>query len=80
MTEDDVKAVATKFVAEEAADHSRKHGVKPFSYVFDSARLHPRLQGQWAAVFTIRTPEGHVMDGMVVVLVDDVTGNVKFLN
>lgn len=80
MTEDDVKKIATRFVAEQSARHSREHGVKPFAYSCQGARMHPRLKGEWSVIFEVRTAEGHLIDGPAIVLVDDATGDVKFFD
>ena len=81
MTEDHVKKIATEFVTKDAASHARAHAARPFQFTLFSARPHPELQGQWVVVFTVKTPDGHVMDCEPdVVLVDDLTGVAKFLD
>jgi hypothetical protein len=79
MTEEEVKQIAFRFVGELDADHERAHGPSAYRRVLRRVMRDARQVGQWAVVFGLETPKGNPVDAMAVVLVDDATGEARFV-
>jgi hypothetical protein len=80
VTEDQVKQIASRFLAEQMVIHEGKFGLSQFRHTLMGAQCHPRLPGQWSVVFEVRHVDGHVIDGPTLVLVDDTSGEARFLD
>ena len=81
MNEEQVKNIASRFVAEQAVQHEGRFGPSKFRYSLHEVKSPTDSPaGQWAVVFLITTLNGSAVDGPAIVLVDDQSGEAKFLD
>jgi len=70
MTESEVQRAAELLIA--------SHDMRGFKLVFAEARRRPSNSREWAAVFDIFTADGALVDGPMIIVVDDATGIARF--
>ena len=69
MTETEAKDVAAKFLATQ--------DMRGFTATCVEARKHERWPNEWSVIFDLRAAQGHLMDGPMVVIVDEATGKAR---
>jgi len=62
-----------------AEEFVRTRDMRGFGTLFVSAKERVGRPGEWAVVFDLRDKQGHVVDGPMIVLVDERTGSASFL-
>jgi hypothetical protein len=69
MTNLEAKEVATRFVAAQE--------LRGFTATCVDARKHERWPNEWSVIFDLHSSQGHLMDGPMVVIVDERTGEAR---
>ena len=71
MTGVEAKEIARKFVS--------TLELRTYTATFIEARKHERWPNEWSVIFELRSSQGHLMDGPMVVIVDETTGKGRLL-
>ena len=69
MTGSEAKEVAERFVS--------TLELRGYTATFVEARKHERWPKEWSVIFDLRSARGNVMDGPMVVVVDEPTGSAR---
>jgi hypothetical protein len=69
MNESDAKTIAESYI--------RTTNMRGYKAVFSEARKRPEPSNVWAVIFELYKPDGRIIRPSMIVLVDDVTGEVK---
>jgi hypothetical protein len=70
MTNVEAMKVATAFVSTQE--------LRGFLYTCVGAKKSKQAANEWDVVFDVRDDRGHLIDGPVIVLVDDLSGGARF--
>jgi hypothetical protein len=69
MTEAEAKDIAKKFL--------QTQELRDFTAICVEARKHERWPDEWSVIFELRNSQDYLMDGPMIVIVDEGTGKVR---